>query len=482
VEQRDVVIIGGGPAGATAGTLLARKGHKVTLLEKETFPRDHVGESLLPFCYSLFETLGVREEMERRFVRKPGVRFVDRDGVLRTTWCFDHIIKDPSYLAFQVIRSEFDQILLDNARRNGVDVREGTCASEATLGDEEPHVSVRALGPNGSRVRLNARFLIDASGRDTFLGSRVGARAKNPDLDRTALWSHWTGATLVHGLEEGLSLIIYLGEQKKGWLWVFPLGSERVTIGVVLENSYIRAERAKERRDWALDLYLREILSSDVVTQVLAGATLSRPVTVNGDYSYSVARKYGHRFALIGDAHRFIDPIFSSGIFLSMKSALIVTDAIDAVLRSADSNPAPLEAAYETINGAYEFVHKLIKLFYNPHALTWAELGAREELHKRHEAAMAAGHYILAGDFFERHQRYVEFLDLLQNPRHFQKYQVNVIDRAEFRVESCRARRTDVFPPTLVEHERRREAEDEALRSQSAGQEWTAVRGSSRPR
>ncbi len=474
--QRDIVIIGGGPAGSTAATLLARKGYRVTLFEKEKFPREHVGESLLPFCYTLFDTLGVREEMARRFVRKPGVRFVNQDAVLHTTWCFGHVINDPSSLSFQVIRSEFDQILLDNARRNGVEAMEGTGVTEANVGDDGSPVSVVARGSNGDSIRVDARFLIDASGRDTFLGSRMGARTKNPDLDRTALWSHWTGATLLHGLEEGLSVIIYIGDDKKGWIWAFPLGPGRVTVGVVLDNAYIRAQRSKERRDWALDLYMREIFSSAVIRRVLAEATLSRPVAINGDYSYAVARKYGQKFALIGDAHRFIDPIFSSGIFLSMKSAKIASDAVDEVLRSPGADGAPLDAAYRSINGAYEFVHKLIKLFYNPHALTWAQLGGRDEVHKRHETAVAAGHYILAGDFFEQHQRYNEFFDLLQNPRHFEKYKAMVIDRKEFQVDTCAARRSDVFSAALPEHERRRMAEDETLRAQSAGEEWTTVR------
>ena len=243
----DVIVIGGGPAGSTSATWLARQGHKVLLLEREKFPREHVGESLLPFCYPLLEDLGVLEQLKRSFVRKPGVRFIDRDGNISTTWCFDHVIHDETYLSFQVIRGEFDHILLKNAAENGADVREENTVLAADISSAPDAVTVTASDAAGAKTTYKARFLIDASGREAFIGAKAGWRTPREELDRTAIWSHWGDVKLSGGLEEGLSIIIYMGEEQKGWIWVFPLGENRITAGFVAQNSYIREQSNKFR-------------------------------------------------------------------------------------------------------------------------------------------------------------------------------------------------------------------------------------------
>lgn len=439
----DVAIIGGGPAGTTAASILAKSGLEVVLLEKEKFPREHVGESLLPFCYGVLDELGILEEMKRTFVRKPAVRFATRDGSRATSWCFNHVIGNESFLSFQVDRKEFDTLLLENARRHGAEVRERTRVKDVDFETAAGDVQVLTVGPRGGERVIRARFLLDASGRDTFLASKNKWRATNRGFERTALWTHWSGVQrMSFGLEQGTSLIFYLGGEKRGWIWVFPLSSEKVTVGVVVESSYLR-ERKRElsdngKRDWKLAVYLDEIGESTAVSDILAGSEIAMEVFVEGDYSYESSVKWGPRFALIGDAGRFIDPIFSSGIFLSMKSAWLVANAlIEMISKENLDDKGPLSAAYEQINGAYGFVYRLISLFYNPHSVSFADALPFFGEYKEHEDAMAAGHFILSGDFFENHRKYHDFLDLLANPRYFQMLRSTVIRRPEFNAPSC---------------------------------------------
>lgn len=436
----DVIIAGGGPAGSTAATLLARDGLDVLLFEKEHFPRDHVGESMLPFACELFKDLGVYDQMRKSFVRKPGVKFLDKNGVTSTTWCFDHVIHDETYLSFQVNRAPFDEILLNNSRQNGAQVHEGTKVVAIDISDPE-RVTVETVDDAGERRSHSARFLVDASGRDALVGTKNGWRTPREELDRTAIWSHWTGVKMAGGLEEGLSIIIYMGEEKKGWIWVFPLEEDRITAGVVMNNSYIR-EQARILRDggstdWQRDLCMQELNQSGFVRSLLDGADQALPILVNGNYSYEVKNHYGANYAMIGDARGFIDPIFSSGVFLSMKTALHVTNALKAKLAGDPAADKEMATSYERVTAAYNFVHRMIRLFYNPHAVTWAEVGEEGEVHRAHQSAMAAGHFMLAGGFFEDNERLNKVFDLLENPRSFHTYAKMVVDRPDLNDTSC---------------------------------------------
>jgi flavin-dependent dehydrogenase len=464
--RRDVIIIGGGPAGSTAATLLARQGHDVLLLEREKFPREHVGESLLPFCYTLLEQLGVAGELKKSFVRKPGVRFIDRDGSVSTTWCFNHVIQNESYLSFQVLRGEFDHILLKNSARNGVHVHEETSVIDVDTNSCPDEVSVTAVDKDGQKTTYRARFLIDASGREAFVGSKNGWRKPREELDRTAIWSHWGDVTLAGGLEEGLSIIIYMGAEQKGWIWVFPLGENRITAGFVAQNSYIREQQRALREsgstDWKTDLCLQELTRSKFVRELLEGSRMVIPMQINGNYSYEVKNHFGSNYAMIGDARGFIDPIFSSGVFLSMKSAFLVADALNQILvQKITGVTAEMEGAYKKITGAYGFVHRMIRLFYNPHSVTWAQAGADGQAHKAHESAMAAGPYMLSGDFFENHEKFADFFQVLENPEDFRRYKAYVIDRKEFVQPTCHTRWDEIFSP-MLERDLERQAETAA--------------------
>ncbi len=452
---QDVIVIGGGPAGSTAASFLAMKGRRVTVLEKEKFPREHVGESLLPFCFDLLEELGVVDQLEQSFVRKPGVRFIDIDGKNATTWCFGHVLEGPKALSFHVIRAHFDDILLRNSARHGATVHEQTRVRDVDLDGDA--VEIRATDPDGGEQTLRARFLIDASGRDTFMLRRRKWKVPHEELDRAALSTHWEGARFTEGLEEGLLQIVYLGGDKLGWIWVIPVTETRSSIGVVLNHAYIRDQKARLKargiEDWQTALYRQELRSSGYVREVIDGAEIAQPLMFNGDYSYLATRKFGRNFSIVGDAATFIDPILASGVFLSMNSARLVAEAVDRKLEApGEEGDAALAGAYDQIDGAYRLVDKAIRFFYNPSSINFAQAGSAAELiHNRHEHALAAGHYLLAGDFFENHRRYHDFIDLLQEPGMFTKYNDLVLEKRKFQGTSCGLEHSDIFGKIMAE-------------------------------
>jgi flavin-dependent dehydrogenase len=452
----DVLVIGGGPSGSTVSTLLAQRGHRVTVFERAKFPREHVGESLLPYCYGILDELGVLEQMKERMVRKPGVRFVDVDGRDHTTWCFGHVIKDESHLSFHVRRDRFDDMLLRNAENHGVEVFEETRVRAIDLDRPDGGVAVTVTDPAGHERTATGRYLVDASGRDTFVANRMGWKKAHDELDRVATSTHWEGVRFNGGLEEGLLQVVYLGGEKKGWIWVIPVGADRVSIGVVVNNDYFKEQRAALRdagsADWKRDFYLQELGSSPFVAEVIStGHAVQEPV-VNGNYSYKSDTKYGNNFALVGDAHTFIDPIFASGIFLSMNSAKLVAAALDEGLAtSPETGRKALDSAYESIAGAYRLVEKAIRLFYNPTAINFAQAASAEDLiHEQHKNALASMHYLLAGDFFNRHEEYSKVIDLLADPSLFAKYKSFVVDREQHTGSSCGMDRAQVFSEFLL--------------------------------
>jgi flavin-dependent dehydrogenase len=466
--SRDVVIIGGGPAGSTSASYLARMGYDVTVFERARFPREHVGESMLPFCWNIFNDLGVLEDMEARWVRKPGVRFLHTDDATATAWCFADHIFDASSLSFQVIRSEFDEVLLDHSASLGAEVRMETKVVDVDVDQPDGGVRLKAVGPDGKELTYDARFVIDASGRDTFLANRMQTKTAHEELARTALsCSDWRGAKFVEGLEDGLIHIVYTGGEKQGWIWVIPLGTDRVSVGVVMNTAYYLAQRkvlqAKGHKDWQLALYLQEIQSSRYPREILANAEMGRPLLYNGDYSYFCHEKWGDNFALVGDASAFIDPIFSTGVYLALNSARLLAEATDVRLREGvEEGRSVFTRAYESIVGAYDLIDKLIRLFYTPEAINFAQLGSAEaafEDREHYKNALAVYHFLIAGDFFEQYERYSSFIDALRDPKTFRRYKKYVLERPSLNAARCAVEYDQIFhPDTLLVHEERRRA------------------------
>jgi flavin-dependent dehydrogenase len=465
-HDSDVLVIGGGPAGSTMASFLAEKGHSVTVLERAHFPREHVGESMLPFCYHVFEELGVLETMKERYVRKPGVRFIDTDGSTNTAWCFNKHITDESQLSFQVIRSEFDDVLLRNSERLGATVHEGHRVVDVELGPERSVVT--ATDDDGTTRTFTTRFVVDASGRETFMSNRLKTKTAHKELERTAVsCTNWKGALFKDSLAEGLIQIVYLGGEKQGWIWCIPLGTDRLSVGVVMNTRYYREQRVKLKDaghdDWRLALYLQEIEAAPFTREVLADATMNGQLQINGDYSYVCHQKWGDQFALVGDSSAFIDPIFSTGVFMAMKSASIASEAVDLRLREGvEASEVAFKDAYERITGAYNLIDKLIRLFYTPDVVNFAQLSNAEDAFQDFEHyrnAMGVYHFLIAGDFFDRANYYDDFVETLRAPRNFDRYKKTIIDRPSLNSEVCDVPREVAFHDGLKLHEPRRERE-----------------------
>jgi flavin-dependent dehydrogenase len=420
----DFIIIGGGPTGSSAATYLTRKGFKVLVLEREKFPRQHVGESLLPFCYPLFKELGVFDEMRRRFVRKPGVRFSNHNGTQANTWCFKNIIPDESYLSFHVVRADFDKMLLDNAQKDGAEVLEEAKVTNVILDNPDGIVDVTFMHHEQER-KLQCRFVIDASGQDTFLGKRLGGKTAYKDLDRIAFLTHWKGAEYLQGIDVGLLQIVYLEEHKSGWFGLQPVGKDRVSVGLVIDRKYLKQEKEKFTKagisEWQKALYLQEIENCALTKKILRDAKIAQPLIIVSDFSYYLDKTYGKNYAILGDAGKFLDPIFASGVYLGMNSSKMFADALEIYFRKdkAEGMKA-MDDANEHINGAYSLVEKFINIFYDPKSFNLAEISsASESNYPNYETAFSLVHYLLAGDFFGRYKTYSEFLDLLSDPRKF---------------------------------------------------------------
>lgn len=436
MNMYDICIIGGGPTGSTAASFLAEKNYKVLVLEKEKFPREHIGESLIPASYFTLKRLGVLEELAKISPRKPGVQFIHSDGEYHSLWCFKNVVKNDSYLSFHVKRSAFDEMLLNNSRKKGAEVREEVTVKNVILDRPDGIVEVHAVTKDGAPEKFEARFLLDASGLHTFLGSKMSVKKAFKDLDRVAVWSHWSNVKYDKALEQGAIKIIYLGgNEKKGWFWIIPISRKHLSIGCVVNNAYLKKEKEKlisaGSTDWKHDFYMQEIENSPAAKKLLAGAKLDHKVQINGDYSYYCTKKFGDNYAMIGDAAAFLDPIFSSGIFVGMYSAELVSDALDKKIRNNDQQA--LANTYENINGAVGLIERFVKLFYTPEVLNFSTIDPENLLHhKQTEAIYTIFHYLLSGDFFTNYKKYSTFIDDMRDQNTLAKFQNLIAHRKDY--------------------------------------------------
>jgi flavin-dependent dehydrogenase len=323
----DVIIIGGGPAGTTAATLLQRRGWTVTLFEKEKHPRFHIGESLLPKNMPILEELGVLDEVRRIGVHKPGADFCQPDEPDEyRVFLFERALGDSPSHAYQVRRSEFDELLFKNCRESGINALEEHCVNRVELNDDGAH-KVHVTDPDGGNSSWTCRYLIDASGRDTLLASQEKWKLRNRKHASAALFTHFEGVLPRPGkdVEDGnIGIYWFVG----GWIWIIPLPDGATSIGAVCRPEYLQ-----ERRSSQTEFLLEAIMRCPGAWQRVKNAKPLMPAQATGNYSYSSIRHTGNGFALIGDAYAFVDPVFSSGVYLAMSSATQIVPVVELWLK-----------------------------------------------------------------------------------------------------------------------------------------------------
>ena len=358
IEAYESIVIGAGPAGSTAAAILAENGRRVAVLEKEKFPRYRIGESMIPYCYFPLQRLGLIDKIRSlHFTKKYSVQFVSMAGkVSDPFYFFQHFDHDAS-TTWQVLRSEFDQILVDNAREKGAEVIEGIRVRDL-LEENGAVVGVKAQDENGSVVEFHAPITIDASGRESLSILRNGWRVPDPYLEKVSIWTYYRGAMRDSGLDEGATTIAYLPE--KGWFWYVPLPGDLVSVGIVADKDYLY----KETRDPEI-IFKREVLKNPWIERHLAAGRHDGPYRVTGDYSYRSKYCAANGLVLTGDAFAFLDPVFSSGVFLALLGGELAADAVEEALSAGDVSSQAFIEYGEKVCAGIEAMRKLVYAFYD---------------------------------------------------------------------------------------------------------------------
>jgi flavin-dependent dehydrogenase len=351
----DAIIIGGGPAGAMCGALLAQHGRKVAILEKESFPRYIVGESMLPYCYFPLDRIGMIEKLkETNFPKKHSVQFVGRSGRVSQPFYFFKHFKHEASQTWQVLRSEFDEMMLNNAREKGAHVEENTAATSFIIDKDDAVKGV--IDQHGKKWQT--KIVIDASGRQGFSSSRLGWRVRDEYLKKMAIWQYYKGAKRDEGIDEGATTIAYLPQN--GWFWYIPLPNDMVSVGIVADREYLY-QNGKDPKE----IFTREIKNNLWIEDHLAAATSTGEIRVTGDYSYRSKHCAKEGLILIGDAFTFLDPVFSSGLFFALKGGELVADIIHEGLDREDLSPDSFNEYATKLCQGIEDMRKLVYAFYD---------------------------------------------------------------------------------------------------------------------
>jgi|TARA_B110000879_G_scaffold212745_1_gene310598 flavin-dependent dehydrogenase len=406
----DVIIVGAGPAGCTAATILAEeKGKKVIVLEKEHFPRYHVGESLIPHCYDTIERLGMVDRLnEKGFQSKQSVQFVNPDGKVSAPFYFAKHSDHPRSKSWQVDRETFDTMMMERARESGAEVREGVNVI-GFIEEDGFIVGVKAESADGSRFELRAPMTMDASGRDAIFQRKKKWRKRDPKLNKIAIWTNYKGAKRDPGIDEGATTVAYV--EGKGWFWNIPLKDDIVSTGIVAERDYLY----RGSRDLK-EIYEREIKENKWIEEHLSEGEQFGKYWVAGEYSYRAEHCATDGLVLIGDAFSFLDPVFSSGVYLALTSGAMGADAVAAALENKDTRAEQFLPYGERLCKGIEWMRKLVYAFYDENFSFKDVVMKYEEV--QHSLTDCLIGDLIDHDYTELFERVSEFAELPEDLPH----------------------------------------------------------------
>ena len=363
-EPYDVIVIGGGPGGSTVATLVAEKGYRVLLLERDKHPEFKIGESLMPATYWTFKRLGVLEKLKAsHFPEKYSVQFYSSSGKASAPFYFYRNDPHESSMTWQVLRSEFDQMLLENAQEKRAEVQRGVSVHEV-LFDGERAVGVRAKLAGGRIEEFSAKVVVDSTGQSALISRKLKISTTEPQLKKASIFTHFEGGIRDEGIDEGATLILHT-ENKDSWFWYIPLPYDRVSVGVVGDLGYLLQDRRGS--DGTLShqaIFDEELAKCPALQPRITGAEQLFPVKVTKDFSYRANRIAGDGWVLVGDAFGFLDPVYSSGLFLALKSGEMAADTINEALEKEDFSAAQLGRFGTGFVAGMEAIRKLVYAFY----------------------------------------------------------------------------------------------------------------------
>jgi flavin-dependent dehydrogenase len=354
----DCLVIGAGPGGASAAAIVAEQGHSTLLLERDKMPRFHVGESLMPETYWIFERLGILQEMDRMgFTRKNGVQFVNSSGKESKPFIFAEHDDRPCNESWHVERSKFDQVLYETAFNRGATCSDETRVLDIDIRKKSPH-RVTIQTAEGKEQDITAKVIIDASGQSTMLAERMKLKEYYPDLKKAAIWGYFDGAVRAGGGNPEVTCILHT-ETKDAWFWFIPLGNGTVSVGLVGDNDFLLKRGGSPTKTFET-----EIQNCPGIKRRLLDATLKGKFNVAKEFSYTVKEQAGDGWVMVGDAGGFIDPIYSSGVFLALKSGVMAGEAVAEGLFSGDVSAKQLGRWTREYNSGVSLIKKLVSAFY----------------------------------------------------------------------------------------------------------------------
>jgi flavin-dependent dehydrogenase len=361
LNNYDVIVIGGGPAGSSVASILSREGRKVVLFEKERFPRHHIGESLMTDTYLTFQRMGLLEKMkDSPFVRKYSVQFANPAGKESRPFYFFEANHHESSVTWQITRSEFDLMLINHAAEQGAAVHQET-SIKRVLFDGNRAVGVEARMKDGTVQEFHAPVIVDATGQSAMLSNKFGWRVRDPKLRKAVLYSYFKGAHREKDLNGGATLVLRTPLGSNGWFWYIPLENDITSVGVVADPEYLVQGRGQD----LAKIFNEEVEKVESVRRRIAGAERVDKIYSIVDYSYRSRCNAGDGFILIGDAYGFLDPIYSSGVLLALKMAELAADSIHDAFRNNDFSAARLGQFQSKLDQGIESMRKLVYAFYN---------------------------------------------------------------------------------------------------------------------